>query len=296
MRNKRQIMNNIFFAGLLILTLFIHTQTVRAFESSDFVIENGVLKEYKGSDTSVTIPTNVVEIGVYAFSSNKTMEDVTIPESVKKIESGAFMGCISLKKIVIPDSVTYLGGSVFAGCTNLEEVTISNNVDTLRGILFDNCRNLKKVIVPASVKHVVYSIAPPFDGFKTNMPKLIVYGKSGSYIQKYCKKQGIPFKIIGKDYSVLLDKTKVTSKFNISKSKNKTIKVTIPKGLKKVSKFTGEEGQVKITYKTSNKKIATVNSKGKVTAKNKKGTVTITSTVKLQDGTYKTFKTKIKVK
>lgn len=49
----------------------------------------------------------------------------------------------------------------------------------------------------------------------------------------------------------------------------------------------------KVTWKTSNKKIATVNSKGKVSAK-KKGTVKITATAK--DGSKKKATVKIKVK
>lgn len=241
-----------------------------ASSNSDFVIENGVLKEYKGSDASVTIPDNVVEIGMQAFSNNAVLENISIPTSVTRVETSAFSYCTKLKNVEIPNSVTYLGGSVFLGCTNLEEVVISNKVDTLRGWLFVECKSLKKVVIPASVKHISYYEIPPFEGFKTDMPKLIVYGNSGSYIQKYCKEQGIPFQIIGKDYSALLNKIKATSKLNIKKNNNKTVKVTIPKGLKKVSKFTGEEGQVVVTYKTSNKKIATVNSKGKVTAKKRR--------------------------
>jgi hypothetical protein len=290
--------NKLNFMVLCIAFISIMLIPSKAFASSDsdFVIENGVLKEYKGSDASVTIPDNVVEIGMQAFSNNSVLENISIPTSVKRVETSAFSYCTKLKNVVIPNSVTYLGGSVFLGCTNLEEVVLSNKVDTLRGWLFVECKNLKKVVVPASVKHISYYEIPPFEGFKIDMPKLIVYGNSGSYIQKYCKKQGIPFKIIGKDYSALLDKIKVTSKLNISKSTNKTIKVTIPKGLKKVSKFTGEEGQVKITYKTSNKKIATVNSKGKVTAKNKKGTVKILVTITDVYGSKKTITTKITVK
>lgn len=99
----------------------------------------------------------------------------------------------------------------------------------------------------------------------------------------------------GKNYAPSLKKVKTTSKLTVNKGKSKTIKITLPEDLTKVSKYTGKDGQVKISYKSSNKKIATVNSKGKVTGK-KKGTVNITVTVKLQDGTKKSFKSKVTVK
>ena len=54
-------------------------------------------------------------------------------------------------------------------------------------------------------------------------------------------------------------------------------------------------GAVTVTYKSSNKKIATVDSKGKITAV-KAGTVTIYTTIKLYSGKSKTIATKIAVK
>lgn len=85
-----------------------------------------------------------------------------------------------------------------------------------------------------------------------------------------------------------LNRVKVTSRLSIKRKKSSAIKVTLPKGLAK-------NGQAKITYKTNNKKVATVNSKGRVTAK-KKGSAKITTTVRLRNGTKKTFATKVTVK
>ena len=38
--------------------------------NKDFVIENGVLKKYTGSDSDVVIPEGVTVIGNYAFQGN----------------------------------------------------------------------------------------------------------------------------------------------------------------------------------------------------------------------------------
>ena len=76
------------------------------------------------------------------------------------------------------------------------------------------------------------------------------------------------------------------SSANIKKGKTTTIKVS-PKFDKKNLK--------KITYTTSNKKIATVSKAGKVTGK-KKGTATIKVKLYMQDGKTKTLNFKVKVK
>lgn len=75
------------------------SKNVRAEESdasSDFVIENGVLKKYKGSATVVIIPDGVKEIGggetlgKNGLNYNNTITKVILPDSVTKIGNAAF--------------------------------------------------------------------------------------------------------------------------------------------------------------------------------------------------------------
>lgn len=94
----------------------------------------------------------------------------------------------------------------------------------------------------------------------------------------------------------LLSKINISEAMNINKKKNKSIQISIPKGLTLVTSYTGKGKEIRITYKTSNNKIVTVNSKGKVAAKNTSGTAIITTTVKMQDGTKKVYKTTVTVK
>lgn len=85
----------------------------------------------------------------------------------------------------------------------------------------------------------------------------------------------------------------------LKKGKSKTIRVTVPQKLKKVTKFSGKKvNQIKITFKSSNKKVATVNSKGKVKAK-KKGTSKIKIYLSVHDGkgvSVRGLTVKVKVK
>ena len=49
-------------------------------QTSDFIIENGVLTKYKGSGGDVVIPDGVIVIGSWAFSGRKDILSVQIPD------------------------------------------------------------------------------------------------------------------------------------------------------------------------------------------------------------------------
>ena len=56
----------------------------------DFVIENGILKEYVGSDPYAVIPAGVTGIGDHAFRYCARLTYVTVPGSVESIGCEAF--------------------------------------------------------------------------------------------------------------------------------------------------------------------------------------------------------------
>ena len=72
---------------------------------SDFVINNGVLEKYEGSDKNVDIPADVVEIGAEAFSGNDAIVSVNLPAGLKQIKYYAFGDCKNLEKISFPEGL-----------------------------------------------------------------------------------------------------------------------------------------------------------------------------------------------
>lgn len=77
----------------------------------DFIIADGVLTDYQGTEKEIVIPEGVTEISDNVFWG-KDIVSVQIPDTVKKIGFGAFLYCDNLKEITIPSSVVSMGESV----------------------------------------------------------------------------------------------------------------------------------------------------------------------------------------
>lgn len=121
---------------------------------NDFVIENGVLKEYKCAGGDVVIPDCVTSIGERAFSGCWRITSIDIPDSVTSIGDGAFFGCDSLKSIVIPNGVTSIGDNAFNGCRSLTSVTIPDSATSIGDHAFYGCSSLTSIVIPDGVTSI----------------------------------------------------------------------------------------------------------------------------------------------
>ncbi len=122
----------------------------------------------------------------------------------------------------------------------------------------------------------------------------MLFRSSGTdYVVSSKKLSGNKVKTIKSQISASVAKSKIKT------GKSTKIKVSLPSVLKKVKNFSssstfGKE-QAKITYKSSNKKIAVVTEEGKVKVK-KAGKVTITTIITMESGQTKKIKNTITVK
>lgn len=93
-------------------------------DENGFVIQNGVLTDYKGYASEIEIPAGVTSIGESAFEG-KSIESVKIPEGVTALGDRAFYHCTKLKSVELPETIQTIGSSAFGSCENLESVTVS---------------------------------------------------------------------------------------------------------------------------------------------------------------------------
>ena len=185
---------------LIVILLITLTNTAFADNNKDFIIEDGVLTKYVGSDEKVIIPDNIVVIGKNSFENN------------------------SLTSVTIPGNVLLISNSAFSMCENLEAVIIEEGVKEIEAYAFFNCPKLKNIMIPQSVEEIGYrafsynekflefihkfkenpshpSISPTDGTQLLSMSVLYthiitIHGRRGSYAEKYCKLNGIKFKVI----------------------------------------------------------------------------------------------------
>lgn len=87
--------------------------------NSDFVIEDGVLVEYRDVGGDVVIPRGVKAIGEEAFASCEAITSVTVPDGVASIRRGAFWDCVNLASVALPNNPIGMGPCAFRGCHKL---------------------------------------------------------------------------------------------------------------------------------------------------------------------------------
>lgn len=124
-----------------------------------FSVSGGVLSEYTGTESNVSIPSkvgssNVTAIGTGAFMGNTDITSVSIPSTVTRIGMEAFSDCTNLKSVSLPPSLESIGVAAFYGCSSLTSVTVPSGTKTISDEAFSYCENLSSVTIPDSVKSI----------------------------------------------------------------------------------------------------------------------------------------------
>ena len=117
----------------------------------DFIIEDGVLKSYRGQGGEVVVPEGVTEIGSGAFDRCAGLTSVTLGSGVTRIGDNAFRQCVRLTAVDLPKGVTHIGERAFDGCTALADAVLPDTVTALGDGAFNGCTGLTEMVVPDSV-------------------------------------------------------------------------------------------------------------------------------------------------
>lgn len=104
-----------------------------------YIVGDGILLGYSGTDKNVVIPDGVKTVSAGCFAGNKQIESVCMPSSLTLIDTDAFRDCINLKNVSGGENVKTIGSRAFMGCPVLS-FTITSNIKEvgLRAFDFSN--------------------------------------------------------------------------------------------------------------------------------------------------------------
>ncbi len=272
----------------------------------EFWIEDGVLFEYNGTNTSITVPDGVTTIGRYAFYDTpvtaiklpdsvttiadfafastdlfytSSLKEIRLSENLETIGNNAFSGCQRLTSITIPDSVTIIGKRAFAGCRNLKNIRLSNSLERIETNTFCNCHALKNVTIPESVEYLAMWA---FDTQPTARIERLTVSDNFITVER-----PDDFRIINNRCSMTIYVPEISDKnyiLTLAKEYEIPVKLLALQS-EELTLKTGSSFELRMnsyakcdSWTSSNPAVATVNYYGKITAK-KPGTTMITATL-----------------
>lgn len=171
------------------------TATEAVTDASDvFSVSNGVLSEYTGSESNVSIPSSVgssavTAIGTGAFAGNTDITSVSMPSSVTRIGMEAFSDCTNLRSVSLPSSLNSIGVASFYGCSSLTSVTVPDGTQTISDEAFSYCTNLSTITIPDSVTSISEDAFYGSDNVTIRCPE-------GSVAYDYAIANSIDFELI----------------------------------------------------------------------------------------------------
>lgn len=124
--------------------------------TSDFIIENSVLRKYVGPGGEVVIPEGITQIGDYAFCENSKISKIVLPEGLIKIGNNAFEKCSKLVQISLPNSLKEIGEYAFRLCKKLQRIEIPGQCESTGWFAFEKCAGLESLVIHEGVKTVGY--------------------------------------------------------------------------------------------------------------------------------------------
>ncbi len=252
---------------------FADTKNLLEIVLPDSVEEIGDRAFCYSSIESINMPMNLKRIGNHTFDgANITF--VILPEGVESIGDNAFANTSKLKTFSMKDSVTEVGEYAFMD-SGVQDIRLSHNLTEIKSAMFAFCRELGNLTLPSSIEKLDSSIF--VDARKTKivtMPPWVNENVVRSFNMKnYNVKTVYTTELIsGSD----LEKVSKGKSWSLAELALATDRVHLGIGTKFALRFnSGAKAQ---KWKSSNKKVVTVDSVGNLYAKGE-GKATVTAMI-----------------
>lgn len=125
-------------------------------QTAGYVICDGVLESYTGTEKVLRVPQWVQKIGRKALAYNENLTEVILPKGLTCIEKDAFVGCRNLKYVDFPLKLEKVGESAFYGCTSLKQADLSgfHTLKKIGALAFAGCTALENVWLSGDLNEI----------------------------------------------------------------------------------------------------------------------------------------------
>lgn len=173
---------------------------------------------------SISIPSDIKEIGKGIFWSCKKLESICFEGSLAFIPQNTFAYCHSLTSIKLPAGVKEIGANAFYECKCLNNVELNKELTILRKGVFNACNNLVSLDLPESLE----IIGDEYKSSILNCPNFaeLHYNAKNAIVTSF--PTTLSNIIIGEDVEILPSSL-------IERNENIDV-LTIPQNVRKISK------------------------------------------------------------
>lgn len=101
--------------------------------------------------TSVTIPSSVYYLGLYAFKGCEALTSITIPNSITVMDNEVFAGCTGLTSVSFEADIASIPEKTFSHCESLAMFYVPSGIGEIRNGAFEDCYSLTMIELPSSL-------------------------------------------------------------------------------------------------------------------------------------------------
>lgn len=104
----------------------------------DYIYINDILLDYKGTSTTVEVPSDIRYIMKGAFKNNSFIQTITFPEFLYTLPESVLEGCINLTTVNFSSNLLIIRERAFAGCIRLAGMQFPTTLTEIASDAFEN--------------------------------------------------------------------------------------------------------------------------------------------------------------